>query len=121
MKLLRARIQNFRLLGDLDFEFSTDRNRNLTVVRAENESGKTTLLTALQWGLFGDIALPGGRNDYRLSSLDYSENGANNTVDVSVEIDFELPSRTDNREYRLITHATETVVGTSWTCKVPVK
>ena len=28
-----------------------DSNRNITVIRAANESGKTALLSALQWGL----------------------------------------------------------------------
>ena len=58
MKLLHVHIENFRLLKDIAFEFSTHGDRNLTVIRAANESGKTTLLTALQWGLFGDEALP---------------------------------------------------------------
>ena len=40
MKLLRAHIENFRLLKDISFEFSTDTNRNVTVIRAANESGR---------------------------------------------------------------------------------
>ena len=50
MKLLRAEFQNFRLLRDLELEFSIDANSKLTVIRAANESGKTTILHALQWG-----------------------------------------------------------------------
>ena len=40
MKLLRAEFENFRLLRDLEMEFSSDPNRNLTVIRAANESGE---------------------------------------------------------------------------------
>ena len=58
MKLLRAEFENFRLLRNLALDFSTDDAKNLTVIRAENESGKTTILTALQWALYGDDALP---------------------------------------------------------------
>ena len=71
------------------------------------------MLTALQWGLFGDGALPGGLSNYRLSSLDCSENGSEN-VDVSVETDFTINQSGRDREYRLITHATERVEGASW-------
>ena len=58
MKLIQAKFSNFRILKDFELEFSTDPKKPLTVVRAANESGKTTLLYALQWGLFGDLALP---------------------------------------------------------------
>ena len=59
MKLLRAEFQNFRLLRHLELDFSVDAEKNLTVIRAANESGKTTILHALQWALYGDSALPG--------------------------------------------------------------
>ena len=49
MKLIRAEFENFRLLRDLKLSFSTDGKRNLTVIRAENETGKTTILNGLQW------------------------------------------------------------------------
>jgi len=53
MKLLRAEFENFRLLRSLELRFSTDAEHNLTVIRAANETGKTTILTALQWALYG--------------------------------------------------------------------
>ena len=58
MKLIRAEFENFRLLRQLNLDFSTDKIRKLTVIRAENESGKTTILNGLQWALYGDDALP---------------------------------------------------------------
>lgn len=113
MKLLRARIENFRLLKDLELEFATDRNRNLTVIRAANESGKTTLLTALQWGLFGEEALPDRGRNFRLSPLDVSS-GEKTSVNVIVEIDYEIPTRAGVRKYRLIRFVMETVRGGQW-------
>ena len=59
MKIIRAEFHNFRLLRDISLDFSVDKKRKLTVIRAENETGKTTILTALQWTLYGDDALPG--------------------------------------------------------------
>ena len=108
MKLLRAHIENFRLLRDLTFEFATGSTSNVTVIRAANESGKTTLLTALQWGLFGDSALPDSGAAYRLSPLDIPAD-ASVAVPVSVEIDYEVPSRAGSvQRYRIIRSALET-------------
>ena len=113
MKLLYAHIENFRLLKGIAFEFSTDSDRNLTVIRAANESGKTTLLTALQWGLFGDEALPDRGRNFRLSPIDISS-GEKTSVTVSVEVDCEMPTRAGTRKYRLIRSVTETVRGKTW-------
>lgn len=108
MKLLRAHIENFRLLRDVTFEFAHGGGRNVTVFRAANESGKTTLLTALQWGLFGDAALPESGASYRLCPIDIPAEGAIG-VTVSVEIDYSIPTSTGRvREYRIIRSAVET-------------
>ena len=113
MRLLSAHIENFRLLKDVSFAFSTNNERNVTVMRAANESGKTTLLSALQWGLFGDEALPDRGRDFRLSPIDISS-GEKVSVTVSVEVDYEVPARTGSRKYRLIRFATEAVRGGTW-------
>ena len=113
MKLLHAHIENFRLLKDIAFEFSTHSDRNLTVIRAANESGKTTLLTALQWGLFGDEALPNHGTTFRLSPIDISS-GEKVSVTVSVEVDYEILVRTGVKKYRLIRFVGETARGATW-------
>lgn len=113
MKLLHAHIERFRLLQDIAIEFSTHSDRNLTVIRAANESGKTTLLTALQWGLFGDEVLPNVNTDFRLSPIDTSS-GEKVSVTVSVEIDYEISKGADVRKYRLIRFAGETAYGAKW-------
>src|SRR5437660_1661347 len=57
MQLKQAHVSNLKLLEDIHVDFSVERDRPLTVIRAENASGKTSLLTALQWGLYGEQAL----------------------------------------------------------------
>ena len=47
MRLLDVRVQNFKLLKDVSIEFSTEAAKPLTVIRAENGSGKTSMLYAL--------------------------------------------------------------------------
>jgi DNA sulfur modification protein DndD len=88
MKLIRASFQNFRLLRDLHVDFSTNADKNLTVIRAQNETGKTTILNALQWGLYGDIALPGRGRDYRIFPIDWDPDKGSQ-VPISVTVEYE--------------------------------
>ena len=119
MKLIRAEFENFRLLRDLTLDFSTD--KTLTVIRAENETGKTTILNGLLWALYGDNALPNEGKDYRLHPIDWDvSNGGQ--VPISVQVDFETtglwrssrgPIET-RRQYRISRSAFETLDGTEW-------
>ena len=57
--LQRIEIKNFVCFDDIVVEPSINRERPLTVIRAENGSGKTTFLRALRWGMYGEKGLPG--------------------------------------------------------------
>lgn len=106
MQLIRATVQNFKLLEDVIVDFSTDPQRPLTVVRAENGSGKTSLLNALRWGLFGMRGLPNDAQTLRLTS---SASPSGEPVEVSVRIEFEnVDSNGETTRYRLIRSITET-------------
>ncbi len=83
MKLKSARIKNFRLLRDVRIEFSDDPERPLTVIRAENGSGKTSALIALRWALYGLKGLDDAM--MRLSPTNWP-NGQE--CDISVQLDF---------------------------------
>ncbi len=119
MKLIGAHFTNFRLLRDLKIDFSTSSDRPLTVVRAANESGKTTMLTALQWGLYGDLALPNGGEGMRLHPIDWNAGVEGRRVSIMVTIEFEVTSvrrtstgfKESKKRYRLIRSATEDVDG----------
>ena len=41
MKLIKAKFTNFRMLRDITIDFSQELEKPLTIIRAENESGKT--------------------------------------------------------------------------------
>ena len=110
MKLLRAEFQNFRLLRDLELQFASDPHRNLTVIRAANESGKTTILHALQWALYGDVALPGKGEGFRLHPIDWDTSNSRH-VPVTATVEFEIITthrrvpgglRETRRQYRLV-------------------
>ena len=116
MKLLRAEFQNFRLLRDLELNFSSDPEKSLTVIRAANESGKTTILHALQWALYGDSALPGKGDGFRLHPIDWDP-GEGKRVPITATVEFELTThrrmagemRETRRRYRLVRSAFEDV------------
>ena len=63
LKFRRIEVRNFAVFERLVIEPSTDPNRPLTVIRAENGSGKTTFLRAVLWGMYGADGLPGVRPD----------------------------------------------------------
>lgn len=85
MKFKSARIQNFKLLREVALDFSVDPNRPVTVIRAENGSGKTSALSALQWGLFGDAGLEESAQKVRLSPSDWPDG---KRCEIRVQIDF---------------------------------
>lgn len=121
MKLIRAEFDNFRLLRHLKLDFSTDTARKLTVIRAENETGKTTILNGLQWALYGDDALPGKGEDYRLHPIDWNSSDGSR-VPISVQVEFETISHRRSargftetiRRYRIIRSSIETLNGSKW-------
>src|SRR5947207_6147519 len=79
MRLNRLRLSNFRLHADTRIEFES----GLTGIIGPNGSGKTTILEAIAWALYGMTAVRGKRQDIR--SLSASGRAA-----VKVELDFDL-------------------------------
>jgi DNA sulfur modification protein DndD len=116
MKLLRAEFHNFRLLRDLKLEFASDPEKHLTVIRAANESGKTTILHGLQWALYGDAALPGKGESFRLHPIDWDASQGKR-IPITATVEFELTThrrvagevRTTRRQFRLVRSVFEDV------------
>ncbi len=106
MQLLRAHVRNFKLLEDVKVDFSTEHNRPLTVIRAENGSGKTSLLYAFQWAFHGMAGLPESAQGLRLTSKAIPSGKA---TTVSVTIWFKVADKHGNTaEYHLIRSVIET-------------
>ncbi len=116
MKLLRAVFKNFRLLRDVEIDFSADEEQKLTVVRAANESGKTTMHRALQWALYGDNALPRGGKGFRLRPI-MAHSSQQPEMRISVEIDYEkavpmglgVVKHQKSKRYRIVRTAHESM------------
>ena len=109
IKLNHAKVRNFRQLRDVEISFAREPEGSLTVIRAENGTGKTTLLTALTWGLFGDDALPGRRSAYRLHPLDWDVQGDGKICAIEVAIRFATIDDESGMErtYELVRTTTE--------------
>ena len=104
MRLESAHISNFRLLEDVSLSFSTDEKRPLTVIRAENGSGKTSILYALRWAMYGERGIPARM---RLTSTGRPA-GAPVTVQVRLEFTTVDPFSKAEARYRLIRSCEET-------------
>lgn len=85
LKFHRARFNNFVVLRDVELEFADTGDRLVSVIRAENGTGKTTCLRGLEWVLYGDQALP-KRGKYEIQPLDWTP--ADGAVEVSGELEF---------------------------------
>ena len=104
MRLESAHITNFKLLEDVSLNFSSDLTRPLTVIRAENGSGKTSILYALRWAMYGEKVIP---PQMRLTST-AKPTGRPVQVQVRVEFTTTDPYSGAEARYRLIRTCEET-------------
>ena len=85
MLIKTLRMKNFRQFkGTTEINFSCDAEKNVTVILGDNTFGKTTLLQAFNWCLYGEANLPGKKNllNYELSVQ--MKNGEQETVEVEI-------------------------------------
>src|SRR5512142_2032921 len=87
MRLNSLRLCNFRQHADTYITFDT----GLTGIIGTNGSGKTTILEAIAWALYGNSATRGTRDSIRFSR-------AAPRSPVRVELDFELAGH----RYRIV-------------------
>lgn len=81
-------INFFRYSGKQIIDFATENNHNVTVIRGENGTGKTTLLNAFYWVLYGDVSEPFSV-DNMLNYLVASKMNEGDKETVSAEIEFD--------------------------------
>ncbi|WP_295112956.1 AAA family ATPase [uncultured Methanobrevibacter sp.] len=90
MDLNKVIIKNYRQYRDIVIDFARDSNENFTVIKGNNGTGKTTLLNALSWCLYGE-EIHDYKDDSSMSicnnkSLKLAEN--NSDILVCVEMEF---------------------------------
>ncbi len=91
----RIEIRNFVCFDHIEIVPSTNREKPLTVIRAENGSGKTTLLRAIRWGMYGEKGLPGNTSRFSLHPASWRPEAGG--IKTSVLILFETDGSSRNR------------------------
>lgn len=94
MKFLRIKYSNYRCFKDVEVLFSTDADKNISLVIAPNGGGKTEMLFSFWWVLYGfdfDDLKGKDATPYSLNSSLYLDvmNGAKESATCFVELEFE--------------------------------
>ena len=89
MRIDRIVLKNFfRYYGTQTIVFSKEDNKNVTVIRGENGTGKTTLLNAFYYVMYGDVMEP-LKIDNMLNLRVAEELKEGETISASVGMEFE--------------------------------
>jgi DNA sulfur modification protein DndD len=89
MKIERMRIDNWRsFYKDHEIIFATDPENNVTLIRAENGFGKTNLLAAINWCLFGILPPPEDFQNPKNLLNDHAKN-IDKSTKARIELEFE--------------------------------
>ena len=90
MELDRVIIKNYRQYRDVNIDFARDPEKNFTIIKGNNGTGKTTMLNALSWCLYGEEIHDYGDDSAmeicNNKSLKLAEDDSD--IEVSVELDF---------------------------------
>jgi DNA sulfur modification protein DndD len=97
MILQSIKLVNFRqYFGEQKITFSQSSSKNVTIIHGENGSGKTALLNAFNWCLYGENDLPHPRKIINDHAINKAENGER--IEAKVQIEF----KQDNVDYIII-------------------
>ena len=89
MRIRRLKINNFRqFYGECELEFLSDDTSRITVIHGENGSGKTSLLNAFKWVLYGKTDFDTAEQTI-LNELALSEISPGTVTKLSLELEFE--------------------------------
>jgi DNA sulfur modification protein DndD len=99
-------VRNFALYPEAHLSFSAGPTRPLTVIRGENECGKTTLMRAFLWVLYGEEGLPAIPNVMHPIRPVWADD---EPVRTRVELRFEARGTRGTVNYKLVREATTTV------------
>jgi DNA sulfur modification protein DndD len=104
IRFISLDVHNFAIYPDAHLDFSIDPARPVTLIRGENESGKTTLMRAFLWVLYGEEGLPDVPNVMHPIRPVWANVGR---IRTRVELRFEARgSRSSVINYKLVREAT---------------
>ena len=90
MILNKVKIRNYRQYRNVDIDFAKDDNKNFTIIKGNNGTGKTTLLNSLSWCLYGSEIHDYGDDAAMSICNNKTANLAlvGDEIEVSVELEF---------------------------------
>ncbi len=99
-------IENFRPYQKLDIKLSTDKSKTITIIEGNNSLGKTTLMNALYWCLYGEepFFLNQGEGKPLVNQKALNETQVGESLKAKVQIKFSNLKETTNivsRELKL--------------------
>lgn len=90
MKILKLTLKNFGpYFGTQSLDLDVSDNAPIILVYGENERGKTSLLRAIRWCLYGEVLNQGGTLMDEREFANYDARDKKEPFDVFVEIEFE--------------------------------
>src|ERR1019366_9909807 len=90
MKLLKLTLNNFGpYFGNQTLNLDVSDNAPIILVYGENERGKTSLLRAIRWCLYGEVHNQGGITMDEREFANYDARDRGEPFDVFVEMEFE--------------------------------
>lgn len=116
MLIKQITLSNFRQYREKQVvEFSCDKEKNVTVILGDNTSGKTTLIQAFNWCLYGETS-------FKTKDLINSEALQEVDIMLSKEVSVEIELIHEDKLYviRRTQKVTKNVPGRAPTCLIPV-
>ncbi len=87
MKITQIKVENFRQHRNIEIDLSSAQS-DFVVIRGDNGTGKTNLLRALKWVIYGDIDLNSDKAEHRLlSNSVFNEMKSGDVKDTKVVIE----------------------------------
>lgn len=86
MILDKVNIKNYRQYKDVEIDFSKEPTKNFTIIQGNNGTGKTTLLNALSWCLYGSEIHDYGDDAAMSICNNKTSNIAENGEDIKVSV-----------------------------------
>jgi len=87
LKLISLRVKDFRrFYGDQEINFSTDPKKTFTIIHAENGCGKSNLLNAINWCLYGELVKGTRQPELIINTTHFLQNGKRSYTEVRLSI-----------------------------------
>lgn len=91
MKIKAITLENFRQYRDFRIEFDhSSKDKNVTVVRAKNSTGKTTLAQSILWCLYGDDMVDLDLTDQLINKYEEQEAKEYDKDEVQYSVEIEI-------------------------------